>query len=82
MYTDDVVVAAVGTDRVVALLRAWHKVPIPEKRQAGSSVLWLGVVFRRGCGRALFTARQDHQSDGQDPAHALAQYGHSGVAQA
>eukprot|EP00965_Chrysotila_dentata_P113794 3761417-Pleurochrysis_carterae.AAC.2 len=26
MYTDDVVLAAVGTDRIVALLRAWHKV--------------------------------------------------------
>eukprot|EP00965_Chrysotila_dentata_P100834 3330921-Pleurochrysis_carterae.AAC.1 len=26
MYTDDVVLAAVGTDRIVALLRAWRKV--------------------------------------------------------
>eukprot|EP00965_Chrysotila_dentata_P010228 332464-Pleurochrysis_carterae.AAC.1 len=54
VYTDDVVLAAVGTDCVVAPLRAWHKVTssvgltmvIPEKRQACSSVLlWLGVVF-------------------------------------
>eukprot|EP00965_Chrysotila_dentata_P082567 2725247-Pleurochrysis_carterae.AAC.1 len=50
MYTDDVVLAAVGTDRVVQLLRAWRKaassvgltMAIPEKRQAGSAVLWLG----------------------------------------
>eukprot|EP00965_Chrysotila_dentata_P013202 435769-Pleurochrysis_carterae.AAC.1 len=42
MYTDDVVLAAVGKDRIVALLRAWHRVTctvalamaIPEKRQA------------------------------------------------
>eukprot|EP00965_Chrysotila_dentata_P241916 6204567-Pleurochrysis_carterae.AAC.3 len=53
MYTDDVVLAAVGTERIVALLRAWNKVTravgltmaISEKRQAGSSILWLGVVF-------------------------------------
>eukprot|EP00965_Chrysotila_dentata_P013069 431356-Pleurochrysis_carterae.AAC.1 len=39
--TDDIVLAAVGTDRIVALLRAWHTVTrrvgltmaIPEKRQ-------------------------------------------------
>eukprot|EP00965_Chrysotila_dentata_P176651 5833676-Pleurochrysis_carterae.AAC.2 len=52
MYTDDIVFAAVGTDQIFALLRAWHRVTrtirlsmaIPEKRQAGASVLWLGVV--------------------------------------
>eukprot|EP00965_Chrysotila_dentata_P113346 3745989-Pleurochrysis_carterae.AAC.1 len=32
MYTDDVVLAAVGTDRVVALLRAWHKVTSSVRR--------------------------------------------------
>eukprot|EP00965_Chrysotila_dentata_P023465 777754-Pleurochrysis_carterae.AAC.1 len=64
MYTDEVVLAAVGTDRVVALLRAWHKVTssvgltmaIPEKRQAGSSVIWLGVVFVAAAG-VLFLPR-------------------------
>eukprot|EP00965_Chrysotila_dentata_P123386 4077606-Pleurochrysis_carterae.AAC.1 len=53
MYTDDVVLTDVGAERVVALLRAWHQVTrriglamaIPEKRQAGTSVLWLGIVF-------------------------------------
>eukprot|EP00965_Chrysotila_dentata_P177219 5852902-Pleurochrysis_carterae.AAC.4 len=58
MYTDDIVLAAVGTDRTVALLRAWHRVTrsiglimaIPEKRQAGASVLWLGVVFVAAAG--------------------------------
>eukprot|EP00965_Chrysotila_dentata_P180170 5949026-Pleurochrysis_carterae.AAC.2 len=47
MYTDGVVLAAVRADRIVALLRAWNKVTctvgltmaIPEKRQAGTSVL-------------------------------------------
>eukprot|EP00965_Chrysotila_dentata_P257877 6213029-Pleurochrysis_carterae.AAC.2 len=58
MYTDDIVLAAVGTDRIVALLRAWHRVTrnvgltmaIPEKRQEGTSVLWLGVIFVAAAG--------------------------------
>eukprot|EP00965_Chrysotila_dentata_P039555 1314731-Pleurochrysis_carterae.AAC.2 len=37
--------------------------------------------LRRGCGRALPTARQGRQSGRQDLAHALAQHRHSGVAQ-
>eukprot|EP00965_Chrysotila_dentata_P254788 6211990-Pleurochrysis_carterae.AAC.8 len=61
---DDVVLAAVGTDRIVALLHPWHKVTssvgltmaIPEKRKAGSSVLWLGVVFVAAAG-VLFLPR-------------------------
>eukprot|EP00965_Chrysotila_dentata_P038486 1279058-Pleurochrysis_carterae.AAC.1 len=64
MYTDDVVLAAVGTDRIVALMRAWHRVTrsvgltiaILEKRQAGTSVLWLGIVFVAGAG-VLFLPR-------------------------
>eukprot|EP00965_Chrysotila_dentata_P094382 3120456-Pleurochrysis_carterae.AAC.2 len=64
MYTDDVVLAAVGIDRIVALVHAWHKVTssvgltmvIPEQRQAGSSVLWLGVVFVAAAG-VLFLLR-------------------------
>eukprot|EP00965_Chrysotila_dentata_P119077 3936825-Pleurochrysis_carterae.AAC.1 len=64
MYTDDGVLAAVGTDRIVELLRAWRKVTslvgltmaIPEKRQAGSAVLWLGVVFVAAAG-VLFLPR-------------------------
>eukprot|EP00965_Chrysotila_dentata_P112533 3719739-Pleurochrysis_carterae.AAC.1 len=64
MYTDDIVLAAVGTDRIVALLQAWHRVTrsvgltmaIPEKWQAGTSVLWLGVVFVAGAGM-LFLPR-------------------------
>eukprot|EP00965_Chrysotila_dentata_P125735 4156290-Pleurochrysis_carterae.AAC.1 len=64
MYTDDVVLAAVGTDRIVALLRAWHRVTstvglamaFPEKRQAGTAVLWLGVIFVAAAG-VLFLSR-------------------------
>eukprot|EP00965_Chrysotila_dentata_P000879 27926-Pleurochrysis_carterae.AAC.1 len=64
MYTDYVVLAAVGTDRIVALLRAWHRVTctvglamaIPEKRQAGASVLWLEVIFIAAAG-VLFLQR-------------------------
>eukprot|EP00965_Chrysotila_dentata_P095914 3169641-Pleurochrysis_carterae.AAC.1 len=86
MYTDDVVFAAVGTDRIVVLLRAWHKVTssvgltmaIPEKRQAGSAVLWLGVIFVAAAGVLFLPCDKGGR---QDPAHALAQYGHSGVAQ-
>eukprot|EP00965_Chrysotila_dentata_P263265 6214798-Pleurochrysis_carterae.AAC.4 len=44
IYTDGVVLATIGADRFVALLRAWHKVTryvgltmaIPDKRQAGA----------------------------------------------
>eukprot|EP00965_Chrysotila_dentata_P030880 1028693-Pleurochrysis_carterae.AAC.1 len=64
MYTDDVVLAAVGAERVVALLRAWYQVTrkvglamaIPEKRQAGTSVLWLGIIFV-ATARVLFLPR-------------------------
>eukprot|EP00965_Chrysotila_dentata_P258431 6213216-Pleurochrysis_carterae.AAC.1 len=64
MYTDDVVLAAVGTDRIVALLRTWRKVTssigllmaIPEKRQASSAVLWLEIVFVAAAG-VLFLPR-------------------------
>eukprot|EP00965_Chrysotila_dentata_P213230 6187511-Pleurochrysis_carterae.AAC.4 len=65
MYMDaDVVLAAIGTNRIVALLRAWHKVTrtvgfnlaIPDKRQAGTSVLWLGFVFVAASG-VLFLPR-------------------------
>eukprot|EP00965_Chrysotila_dentata_P092925 3068258-Pleurochrysis_carterae.AAC.1 len=65
MYTDDVVLAAVGIDRIVELLRAWRKVTssvgltmaIPEKRQAGSAVLWLlEAVFVAAAG-VLFLPR-------------------------
>eukprot|EP00965_Chrysotila_dentata_P080766 2664827-Pleurochrysis_carterae.AAC.4 len=53
MYIDDIVLAAVGSDRIAALLRARHRVTrnlgltiaIPEKRQAGTSVLRLGMIF-------------------------------------
>eukprot|EP00965_Chrysotila_dentata_P064541 2140194-Pleurochrysis_carterae.AAC.1 len=58
MYTDDTFLAAVGTKRLVALLRSWHKITravgltmaIPKKGRAGSSVLWLGIVFIAGAG--------------------------------
>eukprot|EP00965_Chrysotila_dentata_P102744 3392339-Pleurochrysis_carterae.AAC.1 len=64
MYTDDVVLAAVGAECVVALLRAWHRVTrrvglamaIPEKRHAGTSVLWLGIIFVAAAG-VLFLPR-------------------------
>eukprot|EP00965_Chrysotila_dentata_P172290 5686130-Pleurochrysis_carterae.AAC.3 len=64
MYTDDVVLAAVGTDRIVALLCAWNGVTrtvgltmaIPEKCQAGTSFLRLGVVFVAAAG-VLFLPR-------------------------
>eukprot|EP00965_Chrysotila_dentata_P232495 6198998-Pleurochrysis_carterae.AAC.1 len=64
MHTDDIVLAVVGTDRIVALLRAWHRVTrtvvltmaIPEKRQAGASVLWLGGIFVAAAG-VLFLPR-------------------------
>eukprot|EP00965_Chrysotila_dentata_P027996 930736-Pleurochrysis_carterae.AAC.1 len=44
MYTDDIVLAVVGTHRTVTLLRAWHRVTrnvgltmaMPEKKQAGT----------------------------------------------
>eukprot|EP00965_Chrysotila_dentata_P146742 4845745-Pleurochrysis_carterae.AAC.1 len=66
MYTDHVVLAAVGAERVVALLRAWHRVTcrvslamdIPEKRQAGATVLWLGIVFVAVAG-VLFLPRDE-----------------------
>eukprot|EP00965_Chrysotila_dentata_P137148 4536170-Pleurochrysis_carterae.AAC.1 len=73
MYTDNVVLAAVGTDRIVALLRACHRVTctvgltmaIPEKRQAGASVLWLGVIFvadettyKTNCGKSLASGKR------------------------
>eukprot|EP00965_Chrysotila_dentata_P097160 3211470-Pleurochrysis_carterae.AAC.1 len=65
MYTDDIVLAAVDTDRIVALLRAWHRVTrsvsltmaIPEKWQAGTSCRLRG----RG-GNAFSPARQGPQS--------------------
>eukprot|EP00965_Chrysotila_dentata_P203985 6182065-Pleurochrysis_carterae.AAC.3 len=64
MYTDDIVLATAGTDCIVALLRAWNRVTrtvgltmaIPEERQAGASVLWLGVVFVAAAG-VLFLPR-------------------------
>ena len=52
-YTDDVSFSAVGSDRLLRLLRTWDevcddfgvKVAIPTKQQVGLSVTWLGVQF-------------------------------------
>eukprot|EP00965_Chrysotila_dentata_P128811 4258621-Pleurochrysis_carterae.AAC.1 len=63
-YTDNRVLAAVDTDRIVTLLHAWHRVTrnvsltmaIPEKRKAGTSVFWRGVVFVAAA-RVLFLPR-------------------------
>eukprot|EP00965_Chrysotila_dentata_P049482 1640194-Pleurochrysis_carterae.AAC.1 len=67
MYTDDIVLAAVGAEHIVALLRAWHQVTrrvglamaIPEK---GKRVhLFYGLEssssLRRGCCSCLGTKR-------------------------
>eukprot|EP00965_Chrysotila_dentata_P030806 1026565-Pleurochrysis_carterae.AAC.3 len=64
MYSYDIVLAAAGTDRIIALLRAWHRgtctvgltIVVPEKRQAGTSVLWLVVIFVAAAG-VLFMPR-------------------------
>ena len=53
MYTDDKANAAVGIPALVCQLRAWRHVhdnldllmAIPEKRQIGCSIVWLGVAF-------------------------------------
>eukprot|EP00965_Chrysotila_dentata_P016474 545744-Pleurochrysis_carterae.AAC.1 len=61
---------------------------IPEKRQAGTSVLWLGVVFVtiRGRGGSAFPpARQGPdgpQSGAAHPVHPSAHCGHGGLAEA
>ena len=53
MYTDDPLFQAVGADRLVRLLRCWRRIvlefklitAIPEKRNAGTMVTWLGLQF-------------------------------------
>jgi len=52
-YTDDISFSTVGAGRMLRLLRTWDEVcrdfgvgvAIPEKRQIGLSVTWLGVQF-------------------------------------
>lgn len=53
MYCDDNIMAVVGVDRAVRLLRAWRRLTkesglimaIPQKRSAGTWALWLGIYF-------------------------------------
>ena len=53
MYTDDPILAAVGVDRTIRMLRVWRALTnelnllmaIPEKRTLGTWCVWLGVII-------------------------------------
>ena len=61
MYTDDPIFGVVGVKRALALLSTWRKLTlgvrlimaIPEKRNLGTSLLWLGVLFLAGLGLVI-----------------------------
>ena len=81
MYTDDPFFGVVGVQRALALLRVWRRLTldtklimaIPEKRNLGTSLIWLGVLFLAGLGlviiptnkrlRAAVAARQAAQGE-------------------
>ena len=58
MFTDDPIIGVVGVARALAALRSWRHVTlnvglimaIPEKRNLGTWVLWLGILFFAGLG--------------------------------
>ena len=58
VYTDDVVITAVGAERMARILECWTgmmqrygiRMAIAEKRQIGASVLWLGLSFHSTIG--------------------------------
>lgn len=58
MYTDDPVFVAVGVERALRLMRAWHEIVTdvnltmagPEKRQLGAGAEWIGVLLLVGIG--------------------------------
>eukprot|EP00965_Chrysotila_dentata_P261426 6214248-Pleurochrysis_carterae.AAC.3 len=54
---------------------------IPEKRQAGAFVLWLGVIFVAAAG-VLCLPRESSSGGGSHPAHACTRHRHSGPAEA
>ena len=64
MYTDDALFGAVGIDATLNLLREWRGVTseaglimaIPQKREIGTCVLWLGIYFFSILGVAVVTA--------------------------
>jgi hypothetical protein len=61
MYTDDPIMAVVGVDRALRLLRLWARLTvelglimaIPEKRSLGTWAPWLGVLLLAGLGLVL-----------------------------
>ena len=61
MYTDDPIMAVVGVDRAIHLLRLWTRLTaelglimaIPEKRSLGTWAPWLGVLLLAGLGLVL-----------------------------
>ncbi len=61
MYTDDPIMAVVGVDRAIRLLRLWARLTvelglimaIPEKRSLGTWAPWLGVLLLAGLGLVL-----------------------------
>ena len=61
MYTDDPIMAVVGVDRAIRLLRLWTRLTaelglimaIPEKRSLGTWAPWLGVLLLAGLGLVL-----------------------------
>jgi hypothetical protein len=61
MYTDDPIMAVVGVDRAIRLLRLWARLTvelglimaIPEKRSLGTWAPWLGILLLAGLGLVL-----------------------------